>query len=203
MTISWAPYTGCRPSKWSTTLHNGIPKTNLFGVFPILSWTAEFKANLTIGSNSNKLEVGYSHNKQLNTYSNIWWVHSVYLSNWGWYIDISKILVWRISHNADQKFDVKCRSWSCKTTFGTPNICTTASSNNLAHYMALNCPSPTKKGVKRIYFVNLSMQVKSTLQLATTRRLVTKSMDYMSNRVAGIGIGFDNPWGDVMRSLLH
>ena len=165
------------PSKWSTTLCNGTPKTNSLGVFPILSCTDEFIANSTIGSNSNQLEVGCSHNKHLNTYSNVQWVHSVYPSDWGQYADVSKILACRISHNADQKFNVKHWSQSCKTAIRTLNICTIASKNNLAHYAALNCPSPTKQGVKQIYFVNLSMQVKTALQSAKMGRLVMKSMD--------------------------
>ena len=55
-----------------------------------------------------------------------------------------------------------------------------ASKNNLAHYEGLNCPSPTEQGVKQTYFVNLSIQVNTALQSATTGRLVTKSMDYTS-----------------------
>ena len=172
LTISYPPYMGCRPSKWSTTLHNGTLKTNSFGVFCIVSCTDEFIANSTIGSNSNQLEVGCWYNKYLNTYSNIWWVRSVYLSDWRWYADISKILVCRMSHNADQKFNVKHRSWSCKTAFRTPKICTMASKNNLVHYTALNYPSPTKQGVKWTYSMNFSIQVKTSLKLATTGRFI-------------------------------
>ena len=56
-----------------------------------------------------------------------------------------------------------------------------------------NCPSPTKKGVKRKYFVGLSMQVKSALQSEMTVRLVTKTMDHTSDQAVRIGTGFNNP----------
>ena len=157
----------------------------------------------TIGSNSSQLEVGYSNSKYLNTYFNIQWVCSVYPSVWEWYADISKTLVCKVSHNADQKFDVKHGSKSCKTAFRALNICTMVSKNNLSHYAALNCPSPTKQGVKWIYFVNLSMQVKTALQSAITGRLINKPMAHTSSWVARIGTRSYNPWGAVVRSLLH
>ena len=98
-----------------------------------------------------------------------------------------------MSHNANQKLDLKHGSQLYKTAFGTSNIYTMGSKNNLVYHVALNCPSHSKQGVKWTYFVNLSMQVKIALQSATTARLVMKSMDHISSQAARIGTGFNNP----------
>ena len=148
------------------------------------------------------LEVGCSQNKHLNTYSKVQWVHSVYPSDWGWYADISKILVWQ---NIPQCWPEVCcevwimivqnRLWNSKHMYNGIK----EQSNKLC---GAQLPLPMKQGVKQTYFLNFSMQVKTAFQSATTGRLVTKSIDHTSNQLVGMGTGFNNPWGAVVRPLL-
>ena len=69
-------------------------------------------------------------------------------------------------------------------------------------YLALNSPAPKVHGVKTVYFVKKSTQVKMALQpFAQRGNPVMKSIDQDPNLLSVMGRGSSNPGGAYVLSL--